>query len=101
MVHKNRIKDGINVLSPLITAIATVALVIVTIIYVGLLHNQNALQQDPIIKINPNEWNIKGESRGIFNLTLYNTGISDVSNIRIFEGRPNDMFFFIYNSNSF
>ncbi|MBL7198058.1 MAG: hypothetical protein ISS47_08155 [Candidatus Omnitrophica bacterium] len=80
-----KIKDWINVLSPLITALATIALVIVTIIYVRLLYNQNALQQDPILKINPNEWSIKGKSQGVFNLTLYNTGVSDVSNIRIFE----------------
>lgn len=81
-----------NMVSPLITAIATVALVCATMSlveitknYTDLLYNQSILQQDPILKISPNKWSIRGESEGAFNLELYNTGISDVSNIRIFE----------------
>ncbi len=85
MMCLNRIKDWIAVFSPLMTTIATVALVIVTICYVHLLYNQNALQQDPILKVNPGEPYIKGKSPGNIELTLHNTGISDISNICIFE----------------
>ena len=88
-----------NMVSPLITAIATVALVCATVAlvyatmslveitknYTDLLYEQSILQQDPILKISPNKWSIRGESEGVFNLELCNTGISDVSNIRIFE----------------
>ena len=80
----NKEKDKISWPS-WVTAIATIILVIVTALYVHLLYSQNKLQQDPILKINPNKWSIKGKDIGIFDLSIQNTGISDVTNVRIFE----------------
>ncbi len=85
MTRINKFKDWINIFSPLITAVATVALVVVTICYVNLLQKQTALHEDPILKINPNEWSIAGESPGVFTLKIYNTGVSDVRNVRIYQ----------------
>lgn len=97
--NKQRVTKFLNMASPSITAIATIITAIATIAlvwatislakitenYTDLLYEQNILQQDPILKISPNKWSIRGESEGVFNLELCNTGISDVSNIKIFE----------------
>lgn len=40
--------------------------------------------QDPILKINPDDWSISSKRPGSFEFTLCNTGISDVSDIQIF-----------------
>jgi hypothetical protein len=85
MTRINKFRDWINTLSPLITAAATVALVWVTICYVNLLQKQTALHDDPILKVNPNEWSIASESSGVFMLKLCNTGVSDVRNIKVYR----------------
>ena len=73
-----------------IISISTVALVIITGIYVILTHKiltetrrQAALNQDPVIRVLPEE-NVKGEIAK-FDLEIANTGIADVSDVRIYE----------------
>lgn len=80
-----KILDFFNEISPLLTALATIALVVVTIVYIWILNEQVKIQQDPILKINPTDHFIHSEIRGIFELCVYNTGVTDISNIRIFE----------------
>lgn len=72
-----------------ITSIATVVLVVITAIYVVLTYTtlqetrrQVALTQDPIVRILPEE-DVKGEIAK-FTLEIVNTGIADVSDVRIY-----------------
>ncbi len=74
-----------------IISISTVVLVIITGVYVILTHKtltetrrQAALTQDPVIRVLPEE-DVKGEIAK-FDLEIANTGIADVSDVRIYEG---------------
>ena len=71
-----KILDFFNNISPLLTALATIALVIVTIMYIRMLNEQVKIQQDPILKINPNDHFINSDIPGIFELCVYNTGVT-------------------------
>jgi len=82
--------DGSNMITDWIISISTVVLVIITGVYVVLTHKtltetrrQVALTQDPIIRVFPEE-DVKGEIAK-FNLEIANTGIADVSDVRIYE----------------
>lgn len=73
-----------------IISISTVVLVIITGVYVILTHKtltetrrQAALTQDPVIRVFPQE-DVKGEIAK-FDLEIANTGIADVSDVRIYE----------------
>jgi hypothetical protein len=73
-----------------ITGISTLVLVIITAIYVILTQQmlretkrQVSLAQDPVVRIVPEE-GIKGEV-GFFELYVLNSGISDLTDVRIYE----------------
>jgi len=73
-----------------IISISTVVLVIITGVYVILTHKtltetrrQAALTQDPVIRVLPEE-DVKGEIAKFY-LEIANTGIADVSDVRIYE----------------
>jgi hypothetical protein len=73
-----------------IISIATVVLVIITAIYVVLTYSlleetrkQAVLTQDPVIRILPEE-DVHGD-RARFDLEVSNTGIGDVSDLKIYE----------------
>lgn len=73
-----------------ITSLSTVVLVIITGIYVVLSHEiltetrrQVALTQDPVIRVLPEEA-VEGDIAK-FDLEVINTGVPDVSDVRIYE----------------